>query len=200
MTEDPEHPERAIVAEYDDEGLFVYQAFRATIVEEALRRGTFGKGFNLERMTWIKPSFGWMLYRSRYATAHRQDRILKLKLPHEVFLTILRQAVPTAHDLRIHPTAEEWRAALAKAEVRYQWDPDRDWRLRKLPRRAIQIGLEGTIVGQYVGWIIGLKDVTALAHSCRDAAEIGEHAPAGYPAERVYAVPKDVMHLMGMTD
>ncbi|HBB34945.1 MAG TPA: hypothetical protein DDZ80_20145 [Cyanobacteria bacterium UBA8803] len=30
--------------------------------------GNFGKGFSLHRMTWIKPSLGWMLYRSGYAT------------------------------------------------------------------------------------------------------------------------------------
>jgi len=200
MTQVAEEPERAIVAEYDDEGLFVYQAFRAAIVEEALRRGAFGKGFNVERMTWIKPSFGWMLYRSKYATAHRQERILKIKLPHEAFLDILRQAVPTSHDRGIHSTAEEWRTALAKAEVRYQWDPDRDWRLRKLPRRAIQIGLEGTIVRQYVGWINSLEDVTALAHRCECAAAQGEDTPPGYPAERVYAVPGDVRRVMGMAE
>jgi hypothetical protein len=200
MPEDSPQPERAIIAEYDDEGLFIYQAFKPGIVEETLRQGTFGKGFNFERMTWIKPSFGWMLYRSSYATAHRQERILKIKLSHEAFRTILRQAVPTWYDRRVHPSEGEWRTALAKTQVRYQWDPDRDWRLRKLPRRAIQLGLEGPIVRQYVGWIIGLEDATALAHSCQHAAKEGEKVPDGYPDERIYVVPDDVQRIMGMVE
>ena len=73
MAEDTPERERTIIADHDDQGIFVYQAFKPTVVEEALRQGTFGKGFNLERMTWIKPSFAWMLYRSDYATAHRQS-------------------------------------------------------------------------------------------------------------------------------
>ena len=51
--------------------------------------------------------------------------------------------------------------------MRYQWDPDRDWQLRRLSRRAIQLGLQGDVVRQYVASIIGLEDVTALAHTCR---------------------------------
>ena len=59
---------RKIFANYDEEGIYVYQAFKPTIVAAALKHGTFDKGFSLDRMTWIKPSFGWMLYRSGYAT------------------------------------------------------------------------------------------------------------------------------------
>jgi hypothetical protein len=53
-------------------------------------------------MTWIKPSFGWMLYRSGYATKHRQESILKIKLTHQGFQEILFQAIPTSFD-REHP-------------------------------------------------------------------------------------------------
>jgi hypothetical protein len=198
MTKETPEQERSIIADYDDEGIFVYQAFKPGIVEEALRRGTFGKGFNLERMTWIKPSFGWMLYRSDYATAHRQERILKIRLPHEAFLTILRQAVATAFDPRIHSTEAEWRVALEHTDVRYQWDPDRDWQLRRLARRAIQLGLQGAAVGQYVGSIIGLEDVTTIAQACRRASEDGGDRPLSYPVERVVEVPEDVRRAMGM--
>jgi hypothetical protein len=198
MAEDNPQHGRAILAEYDGEGLFVYQAFRPDIVEEALRRGTFGKGFNLDRMTWIKASFGWMLYRSGYATAHRQERILKIKLPHEAFLAILRQAVPTGHDHRVHAAQAQWRAALTGTEVRYQWDPDRDWRLRKLPRRALQLGLRGAVVRQYVGWVIGLEDVTGRARVCQEAAREGGAVPPGYPDEREYPVPEGVRRSLGM--
>jgi hypothetical protein len=87
---------------------------------------------------------------------------------------------------------------LKKTEVRYQWDPDRDWRLRRLERRAIQIGMQGAIVRQYVGWVGGLEDVTALAHSCRDAAAMDGRVPEEYPVEREYALPEDVRRLLGI--
>src|SRR5262249_23774767 len=112
--------------------------------------------------------------------------------------TILRHAVPTWHDPLVHATETEWRAALERTEVRYQWDPDRDWRLRKLPRRAIQLGLQGGIVRQCVGWIVGLGDASAMAHSCKRADAEGGEAPVAYPAERVYAVPDDVRRVLGL--
>ena len=198
MSEDTPSQTRAILADYDDTGIFVYQAFRPEIVEEAVRLGTFGKGFSLERMTWIKPSFGWMMYRSDYARAHRQEGILKIRLSHEAFLSILRQAVPTAFDSRVHSTEAEWRAALKATDVRYQWDPDRDWQLRKLSRRAIQIGLQGAVVRHYVSSIIGLEDVTALAAECCRASEAGVDRPSSYPIEREYIVPPDVQRSLGI--
>ena len=46
-------------AEFDEEGVYVYQAFRDSIADYALAHGRFGgPDFNPARMTWIKPSFG----------------------------------------------------------------------------------------------------------------------------------------------
>src|SRR3712207_6062427 len=116
MSQESDSGQRRIFADYDEEGIFVYQAFKPSIVEAALRHGTFKEGFNLDRMTWIKPSFGWMLYRSQYATAHRQERILKIKLPHQAFLTILQNAVLTSFDPKVYSSRGEWQSALAKTE------------------------------------------------------------------------------------
>src|SRR4051794_8808292 len=112
---------RQIIAAFDKEGIMVYQAFRRSIVDAALARGTFGKGFNLSRMTWIKPSFGWMLHRSDYATKHRQDAIVQVKLTHEGFRAILLQSAPTSYDPDLYPSENAWRAALDKSEARHQW-------------------------------------------------------------------------------
>src|SRR5262249_29163514 len=156
---------KQILAAYDAEGVFVYQAFKPSIVEAALRRGTFAEGFSLDRLTWIKPSFGWMLHRSEYATAVRQERILKIKVRHGGFLTILRRGISTSYDRNLFASEHEWRRALDQTDVRIQWDPDRSLRRVKLERRAIQIGMGGETVRQYVEeWIIGLEDVTPLAH------------------------------------
>ena len=39
--------------------------------------------WNPTRMTWIKPSFAWVLYRSGYGRKHNQTRVLKMKLSHD---------------------------------------------------------------------------------------------------------------------
>lgn len=56
-----------IRAEWDDEGVFFYQAYSDAIADWALENQRFGgPHFKTKQMTWIKPSFAWMLYRSGY--------------------------------------------------------------------------------------------------------------------------------------
>lgn len=193
--------QRQILAAFDNEGIFVYQAFKSSIVEEAIQKGTFGKGFNLERMTWIKPSFGWMLYRSGYASKHRQERILKIKLSHEGFEKILSQGIPTSFDDNIFTSKQEWKRSLDRSEVRYQWDPDRDLSLRPLERRALQLGIRGTMVQNYVNsWILDLEDVTHLAHSIRVAVENKQKDMPNVPEEVLYEVSPEIQVTMAIKD
>lgn len=44
-----------MLVKYDDEVIRVYQAYNNQIADEAIRLGTFGSCFKMERMTWIKP-------------------------------------------------------------------------------------------------------------------------------------------------
>lgn len=191
---------KKIFASFDLEGIFVYQAFKPEIADEALRLGTFCKGFNLERMTWIKPSFGWMLYRSGYGTKHRQERILKIKLSHTGFQAILVQGVPTVFDRNLFATELDWQKALNQGDVRYQWDPDRNLRLHKLERRAIQLGIRGNTVQNYVHkWIIGIEDVTALARQIHSAIAHKMSELPLVPEERVYEVTPEIAKILGIT-
>ena len=192
--------QRQILAAYDSEGVFVYQAFKHCIAEEALRKGTFGKGFNLERMTWIKPSFGWMLYRSGYATKHRQESILKIKLTHEGFEEILKQAIPTSFDRDIFESEREWKRSLDNSEVRYQWDPDRDLSLRRLEYRALQLGIRGSVVQNYVNnWILEIEEVTQLARDIKNSVRKKLKEFPHIPEERVYQVNRKIQKSLGIT-
>jgi hypothetical protein len=192
--------DRIIRATFDDAGVIVYQAFKSSIADEALRLGTFGRGFNLQRMTWIKSSFGWMLYRSCYATKHRQDRILKIKLSHEGFQAILSQGVPTAYDPGLFKSEEAWRSELDRSEVRYQWDPDRDVLLHRLDRRALQIGIRGSIVKHYVNhWIHSIEDATQLAHAIKESVEHRRRELPVVPEEREYNLDDAIQRILGMT-
>lgn len=179
--------EKRIYAHFDNEGIYVYQAFKPEIVAAVLENGTFSKGFNMERMTWIKPSFAWMLYRSGYASKHRQEAILKIKICHEGFIEILKNAVPTTYDSDLFSSKQSWSDTLKKSSVRYQWDPDRDLAMRKIDRRAIQLGIRGDIVKRYVHeWIIGLEEVTSLAHEIKNSLS-SKKLPT-VPTETVYKI------------
>ncbi|MCP2730724.1 DUF4291 domain-containing protein [Symplocastrum sp. BBK-W-15] len=183
---------RQILATFDKEGIIVYQAFKPSTAEEAVRLGTFGTGFSLDRMTWIKPSFGWMLYRSGYATKQGQECILKIKLTHEGFQTILAQAIPSSFDRKLFETEKDWSGALRRSKVRYQWDPDRDLKLRSLERRALQLGIRGTAVRDYVNcWILAIEDVTDLAHRIKTAIANQKQLPS-VPEENVIDVSPQI--------
>ena len=193
------NPQKRVLAAFDEHGVWVYQAFRIETVQEAVRLGTFGKGFSLDRMTWIKPSFGWMLHRSGYATKHRQEAIARIHITHAGFLAILRQAIPTSADTRIFETESAWQAALNKSDVRYQRDPDRDLRDYKLDRRAIQLGIRGETVRRYASeWILRVEDVTGLAHSIRDAASRSDADWPAVPVETEYPVPPEIALTLAM--
>ena len=192
MNQATDRPLQRIHAAHDDEGIFVYQACRAEIATSALAHGTFARGFKFDRMTWIKPNFGWMLYRAGYGDKPGQEHILKIKISHDGFLTCLRAAVLSTYQPLLYPDREAWRRTLKAGEARVQWDPDRSLALGRLERRAIQIGLRGSLSRRYVeDWIIGLADVTVLTQAVK-AAVANRRAPPPVPEERIYDVPDDI--------
>lgn len=67
---------KKINAIYNDKTIRVYQAFNEQIATEAVKLGTFGESFRRGRMTWIKPSFLWIMYRSGWAEKENQEHIL----------------------------------------------------------------------------------------------------------------------------
>jgi hypothetical protein len=191
--------ERRIYADYDDTGVFVYQAFHRGIADAALQRGTFADGFSLTRMTWIQPSFAWMLYRAGYGTKPNQEAILRIKLQHAGFLTILSHSVEASYNARTYPDMAAWQAALKQSPVRHQWDPERTLTLAQHPsRRAIQIGIAGWVVEKYVTeWIIGLAEVTPLAQSIQHAVRNRLPLPP-VPDERLYPVDQALTHRLAV--
>lgn len=194
-------PDRQIRAGYDDETITVYQAYSPSIARPAAATGRFGGGFKRERMTWIKPSFRWMMYRCGWATKPGQERVLAIRITREGFEWALEHSAFAHYDSDLHADREAWRAGLA-APVRIQWDPERDLRFNPLGHRSVQIGIGGPAVNRYCDqWIRGIEDATDLAHRCH--AELTEHGPeaaAGLlPPERPYPVPAAIAARIGMT-
>ena len=76
--------ERNIYAVFDDKTIRVYQAYNNEIADETLKLGKFGNKFSLNRITWIKPSFLWIMYRKvARATKQGHERILSIDLKRE---------------------------------------------------------------------------------------------------------------------
>jgi hypothetical protein len=86
---------RHILAQYDEETILVYQAYRSSIGRFAVKHGHFGGDFKYSRMSWIKPNFLWMMYRSDWGTAEGQEVVLALRLRRSFFDLLLAQAVPS---------------------------------------------------------------------------------------------------------
>ncbi|MFC8448376.1 DUF4291 domain-containing protein [Kitasatospora sp. NPDC057223] len=183
------HPPRQIRAVHDEHSLVVYQAYPAAVAEAALAAGTFVAPFKRERMTWIKPSFRWTMYRSGWGTKAGQERVLAVRISRAGFEWALDRSCPSHYDRDRHASAAAWKAELRTSPVRVQWDPERSTALGALPHRALQLGLSGEAVDRYADeWILTVTDATALAHEARDLVRAGRAAAADalIPAETAY--------------
>ena len=81
---------KEIRAFYTEDTVRVYQAYNKVIANEAVKNGTFGSNFKLDRMTWIKSSFLWMMYRCGWGTKENQEYILAIDLKREAFDYIVK--------------------------------------------------------------------------------------------------------------
>lgn len=140
---------RHILAQFDNQSIWVYQAYRPAIAEYAVEHQKFGGEFSFSRMSWIKPNFLWMMYRCGWATKQGQERVLAIRIPRTFFEQILCATVASTFDGERYSTKQEWQRALAESDVRLQWDPDHDPKGRPLERRAIQLGLRRTMLKRF---------------------------------------------------
>lgn len=138
-----------IMAQYDDEKIIVYQAYRKEIGEFAIKNQYFGGEFSLSRMTWIKPNFLWMMYRSGWGTKGGQEVTLAIHLKISAFCNYLQNGVYTSYDQSKNISHEEWRDKIENSNIRLQWDPDHDPYGSKQERRAIQIGLRDNFIRSF---------------------------------------------------
>ena len=151
---------RQIRAYFTDTTIRVYQAYSNEIADRALQAQTFVSPFKMDRMTWIKPSFLWMMYRSGWGMKRGQERILAIDVSRSGFEWALSHACLSHYDPTIYPSHEDWLLAKAKSPVRVQCDPDRNPSMEPLEIRAIQIGLSGEAVERYVHeWIKTITDI-----------------------------------------
>ncbi|NQX48215.1 DUF4291 domain-containing protein [Paenibacillus tritici] len=191
--------EKRIMALYNLETIRVYQAYNHEIADEVLELGRFGSSFKINRMTWIKPSFLWMMYRSGWGTKPNQERILAIDITREGFNTILSNVILSAFDPEIYTSYNEWQRKLLNSQVRCQWDPDRDEYGNQLTRRAIQLGLKGDMVQNYLyKWIVEINDITEYVLDAREAVRSDNFRIDMLPNEVEYPLEDSTKKTLGI--
>jgi hypothetical protein len=174
------------MAQFDADSIIVYQAYRAAIARHAVEHQRFGGDFSYSRMSWIKPNFLWMTFRSGWAAKEGQEHILAIRLRRSFFDELLEQAVASTFDLARFKTHEAWKHAVANSDVRLQWDPDHDPSGRCLDRRAVQLGLRGEMLRRYgQEEIVSIEDITAFVVEQRGNVT-GNFWELVTPTEEVY--------------
>ncbi|MGP4090579.1 DUF4291 domain-containing protein [Streptomyces sp. KR55] len=147
-------------------------------------------------LTWIKPSFLWMMYRCGWATKAGQETVLAVEITRDGFEWALRNACLSSYTRALHTDRSTWQRQLKRAPARVQWDPERDLHLQPLPHRSLQLGLSGEAVRRYADeWTVSISDVTPLAREIHALVSSGDLDSAArlLPKERPYPTEDDLM-------
>lgn len=192
---------REIRADIDRDSVVVYQAYRKQIAEPAIRAGRFAPPFSWGRMTWIKPSFLWLMARSNWAQKSGQEHILAIRIKRKGWERALSLGVLTSFEPKVHGKESSWRESFENAIVHVQWDPERSIHGKKLQHRSIQVGLSRGIIREFTDdWILEIADLTAVTRKIRSAYLSGNQrrAKEQLPSERAYPVDDDIRKRLGM--
>lgn len=184
-----EWPEKGhhIMAQYNDEEIIVYQSYRPSKGNFAVRNQYFGGDFKYTRMTWIKPNFLWMMYRNGWGTKEGQEVVLAVHLKREAFERYLSKAVYSNFQEDLYPSLEDWKTEVKNSSVRLQWDPDHDPYGAKIERRAIQIGVrDEEIINYATKDIIKIEDISEFVRTQHQHVLNNELEKLIVPEEKPY--------------
>lgn len=181
-----------IMAQYDDNKIIVYQSYRPEIGHFAAKHQYFGGAFSLNRMTWIKPNFLWMMFRNGWGTKEGQEVVLAIHLKREAFERYLDAAVYSSYQANIYENREQWQKLVKTSNIRLQWDPDHDPYGAKLERRAIQIGIRNEDIKSYAKEdILKIEDVSDFVKEQHQYVLNNNLDELTIPEERAY-LPKNI--------
>ncbi|MFF2350781.1 DUF4291 domain-containing protein [Kitasatospora sp. NPDC058115] len=198
--DDAPEPRRRVRALHTGTTVTVYQAYPPEIGRAAARDGRFPAQWKRDRMTWIKPSFLWMMYRCGWAAKEGQETVLAVEIDRAGFTWALEHACPAHYERGLHPDRASWQRELKRAPARVQWDPERDLHLRPLPYRSLQLGLAGEAARRYADeWTVSVTDVTPLVRRIHGHLRDGEPEAARLllPDERPYPLPEGLSARLG---
>ncbi|CAM3558634.1 DUF4291 domain-containing protein [Corallococcus sp. ZKHCc1 1396] len=192
---------REVRADFDRASIVMYQAYPDAIADVAVKQQRFGPPFSVGRMTWIKPSFLWLMHRSNWGHKGGQERTLAVRIQRSGWEEALAAAVLTGYEPQVHGTPDAWRKAFESAPVHVQWDPERTLRGAGLPHDSIQVGLSRAVIQRFVNdWTVSITDLTPLVRKLRKHLDDGraDAATRLLPRESVYPVPPQLARRLGM--
>lgn len=191
-----------IRADYDPTTIVVYQAYPTVIAEPALERQRFVAPFSFERMTWIKPSFLWLMHRSNWGQKRGQERTLAVRIALSAWEHALALGVLTSPEPRVHGSAREWKKQFDRARVHVQWDPERSVRGAALTHYSIQVGLSRHVIRSFAeDWIVSISDMSPTVAKIRQLLDSGQAPKASrfLPREKVYIPEPDTARSLLIT-
>ncbi|MBC8137658.1 MAG: DUF4291 domain-containing protein [Fibrella sp.] len=192
-----------IRADFDGETIVVYQAYSAQIALPAVAAKRFVAPFSFHRMTWIKPSFLWLMERSNWGLKSGQEHILAVRITRAGWDEALSLGVLTHPEPKLHPDSNAWCTRFQEATVHIQWDPERSLRGAVLEQRSIQVGISRHLIKRYVDeWITDITDLTPRVRKMHDLLQRGQTGQAKrlLPAERVYPLKSEIARRIGATE
>ncbi|WP_173910387.1 DUF4291 domain-containing protein [Acinetobacter sp. Marseille-Q1618] len=178
-----------IRAVYDRDSITVYQAYNKNIAQLAVQHQKFVAPFSFQRMTWIKPSFLWLMGRSNWASKSGQEYILAIRIKRDFWEKALALSVHTDPTLSQQKNGALWLQDFENAHVHVQWDPERNLKSNKLEYRSIQIGISRFLIQEFNdAAILTIKDITPLVRKMAQFRRNGQykHAEKLLPKERIY--------------
>lgn len=184
-----------IRARYDRDSIVMYQAYSSPIADAALEAQKFVEPFSFGRMTWIKPSFLWLMERSNWGSKSGQERTLAVVISRKGWESALSRAVLTSYEPSVFRSRREWDAQFKQAEVHVQWDPERNLRGAALDYYSIQVGISRHVIQEFVNeWILRIEELTPLVTKMHALIRAGkaDQAKRHLPQEREYPVPEDI--------
>lgn len=190
-----------IRADYDRDTITVYQAYGKSIAVSAIKNNKFESPFSFNRMTWIKPSYLWLMERSNWGTKSNQEYILGIKIKRASWEKALSIGVLTDPDKTIYKSGALWDKEFRNAKVHIQWDPERTLKGAKMQVRSIQVGIGRDLIKEYnEEWIQEINDLTPLTKKIRLLLKDGKYKDAKrlVPGEKTYEVPDDTKRRIGI--
>lgn len=185
-----------IRASYNSSIINVYQAYNDLISKPAVLNNKFVSPYNFSRMTWIKPSFLWMMERSDWASKKDQENILCISVKREFFDHILSIAINTSFEKGLYSNYSDWENRFSRATVHFQWDPERDIRGKKLEYRSIQLGISRHLIKDFnENGIVKIENITPLVKKIHSLLMQGNVSKAKtfLPKESVYPLEKAIL-------
>lgn len=181
-----------ILTHQKDDLIVVYQAYNHRIAEYAVKHQAFGgNDYSYNRMSWIKPNFLWMMYRCGWASKENQERVLAVWITKDDFEAVLNEAVFSSFNPSHHSSYERWKEELNEKEVRLQWDPDHDPFGNKQARRALQLGMKGSVLKRFgTQQIKAIEDITEFVKEQKVHIDKNELNRLLVPIETIYK-PQD---------